>query len=63
MVAPSETRDAAVARHTVFNVMGQGLPLVVALAAVPLLLRGLGEARFGILALVWTLVTLLSTLR
>ena len=60
MVATPETRDGAVARHTLYNVLGQGLPLLVALAAVPVLLRGLGEAGFGILALVWTLVTLLG---
>ncbi|MHB1193068.1 MAG: oligosaccharide flippase family protein [Longimicrobiales bacterium] len=47
-------------RHTVYNVLGQGLPLVVALAAVPALLRGAGEARFGVLGLVWMLSTLLG---
>ena len=63
MAAPSRTPDLStrrLARNTVYNVLGQGLPLLVALAAVPLLLRGLGEVRFGILGLVWILLTVFS---
>lgn len=50
----------ALTRHTVYNVLGQGLPLLVAVAVVPYLLRGAGEARFGVLGLVWMLATLLG---
>jgi O-antigen/teichoic acid export membrane protein len=52
----------ALVRNTGLNLVGQGLPLVVALVAVPILLRGLGEARFGVLGLVWMFVTLLGEL-
>ena len=52
----------SLARNTVYNVLGQGLPLLVALAAVPVLLRGLEEARFGILGLVWVFLTVFSDL-
>ncbi|HXH06228.1 MAG TPA: flippase [Vicinamibacterales bacterium] len=39
-----------------WNVLGTGLPLAVALWAIPRLVEGLGLERFGILALVWALV-------
>ncbi len=51
------TLERAVARDYLYNVLGQGVPLAVALATVPLLLGGLGEARFGILGLAWMFVT------
>jgi O-antigen/teichoic acid export membrane protein len=52
----------ALARNTAYNLAGQGLPLVVALVAVPLLIRGLGMPRFGLLGLVWMFVTLFGEL-
>ncbi len=52
----------ALARNTVWNILGQGLPLGVALLAVPVLLRSLGEGRFGLLGLVWMFVTLFGEL-
>jgi O-antigen/teichoic acid export membrane protein len=45
-----------VARHTGWNLAGQALPVVVALLAVPLLIRLLGLERFGFLTLAWALV-------
>ncbi len=47
---------AALARHSLWNVLGMTLPMVVGLFAIPLLIRGLGEDRFGALTLVWMLV-------
>jgi O-antigen/teichoic acid export membrane protein len=44
-------------RNAGLNLLGHGLPLVVALAAMPVVVRGLGPARFGLLALAWTLVS------
>jgi O-antigen/teichoic acid export membrane protein len=44
------------ARNTLLNLAGQVIPLVVAVAAIPLIVRGLGPARFGILSLVWVVV-------
>ena len=52
----------ALARNTAYNLAGQGLPLVVAVVAVPLLIRGLGMPRFGLLGLVWMFVTLFGEL-
>lgn len=39
-----------------WNLAGQGLPLLVAVFAIPLLIRDLGLDRFGVLALAWMLV-------
>jgi O-antigen/teichoic acid export membrane protein len=41
------------ARNSVVNLLGQLAPLVAALLAIPLLLAGIGTARFGLLALAW----------
>jgi O-antigen/teichoic acid export membrane protein len=38
------------------NLIGQGSPLLVALLAIPLLIKGLGTDRFGILTLVWVVI-------
>ncbi len=64
MSVPSapDVRPRALARNTVFNLLGQGLPLLVALVAVPILLRELGAARFGVLGLVWMFVTIFGEL-
>jgi len=44
------------ARNTLYNILGQGLPLVVGLAAIPVTLRALGDARFGLLGLAWAIL-------
>ena len=44
------------ARNTVWNIVGQLLPLVLAAVAIPLLIRRLGVDRFGVLTLAWTIV-------
>ncbi len=47
-------------RNVALNLIGHGIPLLAALAAVPLLIRGLGTQRFGIVALAWALVTMVG---
>lgn len=44
------------ARNTVYNLIGQGAPLLVAVFAIPILLKGLGTDRFGILTLSWMFI-------
>lgn len=41
------------AKHTLLNLFGLGLPLLLALFSIPALLQGLGAERFGLLTLVW----------
>ncbi len=50
------TGGRLLARNTVFNLFGQGVPLLVALFAIPLLVHGLGTARFGVLTLAWMVI-------
>lgn len=47
---------ARLVRNSLFNVAGQGLPLLAAIVAFPWLIHGLGADRFGVLALAWVLV-------
>ena len=49
-------RGSLIARGTLWNLLGQSLPAVVALFAVPILISGLGTDRFGVLTLAWTLI-------
>lgn len=51
-----EPAGRTLARNTLYNVLGQGLPIVLGLAAIPVILRSLGEARFGLLGLAWAIL-------
>ena len=53
---------ARLRRNVGLNLMGYLLPLVAALAAVPVLLDRLGPDRFGLVALAWTLVGAVAVL-
>jgi len=44
-------------RNTLFNLIGLGAPLIVALFSIPILIESLGEDRFGILTLIWAVVS------
>jgi O-antigen/teichoic acid export membrane protein len=44
------------ARNALWNLLGGGAPLLVAVFSIPLLIRELGKERFGVLALVWALI-------
>jgi O-antigen/teichoic acid export membrane protein len=43
-------------RNVVWNLLGLGAPVLVAVVTAPLLIHGLGPDRFGVLALVWAAV-------
>lgn len=55
-----EIGPALVARNTVLNLIGLGLPMAVGVLALPFTIRGLGTERFGILSLVWVVVGYLA---
>lgn len=44
------------AKNSTINLIGQGLPLVVALYCMPKILHNLGEERLGVLALAWMFI-------
>jgi len=50
------TSGHRLARNTVWNLVGTGAPMVVAFFCIPLLIKGLGTDRFGIVTLVWALI-------
>lgn len=55
-------RGAHVARNALLNLAGLGIPLFVALVTLPVMIRGLGAERFGVLAIAWMFLTYLSEL-
>ena len=50
------TGGRRLARNVFWNLLGAGAPLLVALVAIPMLIEGLGTARFGVLTLAWMVV-------
>ena len=44
-------------RNTLYNLLGLGLPLLVAIGSMPVLIQSLGDARFGVLTLIWAVVS------
>jgi len=44
------------ARNIVWNAAGIGLPLLIGIAVVPTIVKGLGTERFGFLSIVWMLI-------
>ena len=44
-------------RNSAYNMLGLGLPMLVAVVAIPVLIHGLGEARFGALTIIWAVVS------
>lgn len=43
-------------RNVFFNLFGYGIPLIVAVFTIPIIIKGLGTDRFGILTLAWVLI-------
>lgn len=53
---PNLTSGRLLARSTLWNLLGQILPGIVGLFAIPPLVHGLGVDRFGLLSLAWILI-------
>jgi O-antigen/teichoic acid export membrane protein len=54
------TNDRLLRRNVVLNLAGWALPAAAALVSIPLLAKGLGAARFGLVALTWAAIGLFS---
>jgi len=52
----AEPKGSFVARNTLLNIVGQALPLLVGVATIPVIIRNLGEERFGLLGLIWAIL-------
>lgn len=50
------TSGRILARNTVWNLLGQLLPMAVGVVAIPPLVRSLGVDRFGVLSLAWIVI-------
>ena len=50
------TSGRLLAKNTVWNLVGGGAPMIVAVFCIPILIRGLGTSRFGVLTLAWALI-------
>ena len=53
---PVRISGSLLTRNWIWNLAGQGLPLLVGLFTIPYLIRGLGTERFGILSLAWVVL-------
>lgn len=47
-------------RNTLLNLVGQALPLVVAVLSMPYVMHGMGAERFGVLSLIWVVLSVLT---
>jgi O-antigen/teichoic acid export membrane protein len=50
------TSGRRLARNTIWNLVGNAAPLAVAFFCIPLLIKGLGTDRFGVVTLAWALI-------
>jgi O-antigen/teichoic acid export membrane protein len=53
----TQSKALMVLRNSLYNLFGLGLPLVVAVVAIPALIQGLGVEQFGILTIIWAVVS------
>src|SRR6202171_113818 len=50
------TNDRLLARNAMWNLVGNGVPMLVAIICIPILIKGLGTDRFGVLTLAWAVI-------
>ena len=44
------------ARNMLLNVAGQGIPMISALVAIPILIHAIGTDRYGVLTIIWMVI-------
>lgn len=52
----------SIAKNTIYNLLGYGIPILFALVLIPPLVTGLGKERFGIMNLIWIIIGYFSFL-
>lgn len=50
------SNGSLIAKNVIFNLMGYGLPLLLAIIIIPTLIKNLGDEKFGILTLAWVII-------
>lgn len=55
-MARLELSGKILTRNTILNFIGQVVPLLVGIATIPFIVRGLGTERFGLLSLAWVIL-------
>src|SRR5260370_37854120 len=50
------TAGRLLARNVIWNLIGNGAPMFVAVFSIPVLIHEMGKDRFGVLALAWALI-------
>lgn len=53
----NQHKSSMVVRHSLFNLLGLGIPLLVAIVTMPILIKTLGLEKFGLLTLIWAFVS------
>jgi len=48
--------SSSIGRNTFWNVLGTGLPMVLALVTIPVVIHSAGAARFGVLTIAWAVL-------
>jgi O-antigen/teichoic acid export membrane protein len=51
-----ELNKGLLAKNTLFNLLGQVIPLIVGFIAIPILIKYIGIQRFGVLSIIWMVV-------
>ena len=50
------TSSGSLIRNVIWNIVGDGSPILVAIFSIPILIHTLGNQRFGVLTLAWAMV-------
>lgn len=48
--------STSITKNTIYNLLGFGVPMLVAFIIIPMLIKGLGIERFGVLNLAWVVI-------
>ena len=56
-VSAIEISGSLLARNTMLNFIGQIVPLLIGIATIPFVIRGLGTDRFGLLSIAWVVLS------